>query len=182
MNKQVNNNNQELNGLFIYHDPSKGCVFYDIFKKNGYVISRSEYQSYSKFSLLKLLSIFSIYLFVELLDIDLWLATLIGIGLFIAIEIIFRKTFIYTLPVIEKYKPIKKDRLYEAFAKNMSMIRLIIATVIALITSILVIIYAKTENYGGFNEIITYIIALVMFAMFVNGVIAISIKRKNKQK
>ena len=176
------NTNEEINGLFIYHDPKKGCVYYDIISKNGYVMSRSDYQSYSKFSFLKLLSIVSIYLFVQFFSIELWLAAVIGIGLFIAIEVIFRKTFIYNMPVVENYKPIKKDRLYVSMAKNMSMGRLIITTLVAITASTLIIIYARMENFEGLNLIVTYLMALVMFAMFVNGIIAMSVQLKNKQK
>lgn len=182
VNRQ-NNNNQELNGFFIYHDPKKGCVYYDVITKNGYVLSKSDYQSFSKFSFLKLLCVVSIYLLVELLGIELWESALIGIGLFIAIEIIFRKTFIYQMPKIEKYKPIKKDRLYESMAKNMSVVRLIITTIIALITAVLIVIYAEIEKFVGFNRIVSYAMALVIFTMFVNGIIAIIYKNKeNKQK
>lgn len=182
MTNNNRNTNDEINGLFIYHDPKKGCVYYDFVTKNGYVMSKSDYQSYSKFSLLKLLSIASIYLFVQFLAVELWLAAVIGIGLFIAIEIIFRKTFIYTLPVVENYKPIKKDRLYVSMAKNMGMGRLIITTLVAITASTLIVIYAKMESFEGLNLIVTYLMALVMFAMFVNGIIAMSVQLKNKQK
>ena len=178
MNK--NNNNVELTGLFIYHDPKRGCVYYDIINKNGYVLSKSDYQSYNNFSLWKILSLFSIYLFVQLFHIELWFSAIIGVCLFIAIEIIFRKKFLYELPKIEKYKPIKKDRLYESMAKNMGMARLMITTVIALVTATLIIIYAELEKFVGLNRIVTYIVALVMFAMFVNGIMAIYCKMKNK--
>lgn len=182
MNKQANNNKQEINGIFIYHDPKKGCVYYDIIKKNGYILSRSDYQTYSRFATLKLLSIFSIFLFIELLHVEIWEATLIGLALFVAIEVIFRTSFIYKLPKIEKYKPIKKDKLYEVFAEKLSLSRLIITTTMALTASILIVVYASLQEYEGLNKIITYVLAMIMFIMFVNGIIAIYNKMKNKKQ
>ena len=181
MTNNNRNTNDEINGLFIYHDPKKGCVYYDIVTKNGYVLSRSDYPSFGKFTTLKILSLASIYLFVQLFSVELWLAAVIGVGLFIAIEVIFRKTFIYNMPVIENYKPIKKDRLYVSMAKNMGMIRLIITSVIAIITATLIIIYAEIEQYEGLNKIVTYIISLVIFTLFVNGIMAINVKRKEEK-
>lgn len=181
MNKN-NRNNEELNGLFIYNDPKRGCVYYDIINKNGYVLSKSDYQSFNNFSLWKILSILSIYLFVQFLNVELWIAALMGIGIFVAIEIIFRKKFLYELPKIENYKRVSKDRLYVSMAKNMGMARLIFTTIIALITATLIIIFAELQGFDGLNKIITYIMALVMFAMFVNGIMAIAYKTKNKDE
>lgn len=180
MKYKTNNNNEELNGLFIYHDPKSGCVFYDVFKKNGYVLSKSDYPSYNKFTLFKIISILSIYLLVEFLSVELWQACLFGIVFFIAIEIIQRKTFIYQLPVLEGYKPIKKDHLYKTLAKKLNMPNLIFTTILAAATTILVIYYSIDEGFEGMNRITTYLLALIMFAMFINGILGIISKIKDK--
>lgn len=176
--KYSNNKKSEPSGLFIYHDPKHGIVFYDIFKRNSYVLTKSDYPSYTKFSLLKIMSLLAIFLLVEFLEMDIWKATIIGLFLFISLEAISRITFIYKLPVIENYKPIKKEKMYESMAKNMSMLRIVVTTFIALATSILIIVYAKTQGFSGMNLYATYILSLIMFILFIYGIIAIFVKGK----
>ncbi len=176
------NNNQKsvINGLFIYHDPKKGCVYYDFISKNGYILTKSDYSTYSKFSMLKLLSLTSIYLLIELLNFKLWQALITGISLFIIIEIIFRKTFIYKLPIIHNYQRCKKENIYVGLSRNMSYPMLILSLLASLSLAILMVLYAYTEKYTGINLVCSYILSFAMCVTFVIGVIALIYKIKKK--
>lgn len=176
-NRNINSN--EPSGLFVYRDPKHGIVYYDFFRKNGYVLTKSDYSSYSKFSMLKIICLISIFLFVEFLEMEIWKATIIGVILYICMEIVSRVTFVYKLPVIEGYKPIKKDKIYDAMANKMSTFRIVVTSLIALVTAVLIIVYAYSEKFTGVNLFVTYLLALIMAILFVCGIIAI-IKKKNR--
>lgn len=177
-NRMPNSKNNEPSGLFIYHDPKYGTVYYDIFKRNGYVLTKSDYPSYSKFSILKIICLISIFLFVEFFEMDIWKAAVIGIFLYICMEVISRVTFVYKLPVINNYKPIKKEMPYQAMAKNMSKLKIVITSLIALTTTILIVIYANMQKFEGINLYTTYLLALIMAFLFICGLIAFVIKNK----
>ena len=55
----------------------------------------------------------------------------------------------------------------------MSKSKLIITSILALVLSVLIAIYAYTEGYQGINLVISLILALIMFALAVIGVLAI---------
>lgn len=171
--RKMNNRNDKISGLFIYKDPKKGTVYYDIFTKNGYNLTSSDFESYSKFTILKLMSLFSVFLFMELFKMDITSSILIAIVLFICIEIISRKTFLEKLPKIQNYQPIKKDKIHVSFAKSMGKSKLIITSILALVLSVLIAVYAYTEGYQGINLVISLILSLIMFALAVIGVLAI---------
>lgn len=178
MMKRMNNRNNQISGLFIYKDPKRGNVYYDIFTKKGYNLTTSDFESYNKFTVLKLMCVFSVFLFMEIFNMNITSSILIAFFLFICVEIIFRKTFLGKLPKINNYKPMKKDRIYVNFAKSMSKSKLIFTSILALALSVLIFIYAYTEGYQGINFIFSLLLVLIMFILGIIGFLAVFYKEK----
>ena len=174
-----NRKKEGINGLFIYND-GHSTIYYDIFKKKGYYIPKSEFLNYEKFSMLKLLSLISIFLIIEIFKTGVLRAVVIGLVIFVCIEIIFRKTFIEKMTVVEKFVPTKRKRIYEAMAEKLSLPILILTTLLALVVAILIVIYANTENIQPVDSYIIYALSIVMFFMFICGIIATFKKLKEK--
>lgn len=169
----------DLNGLFIYQDPKKGTIFYDILTRKGYVLTSSNVRKYILFS-----SSFSIALVIAILGYTLFqlkiVPTLIVFVLaYLLLEIFFRVTFIYKLPVADNFKTFKKDNIFMSLAKNYSATRLIILIVLLLVLTILMPLYAKIANLDQVSTIGSYIISILTFVFAIISIIGLITKKKN---
>ena len=169
----------ELSGLFIYQDPKRGTVFYDILTRKGYVLTSSDVKKYVLYSSTFSIAIAIAVLAHTLFHLPISYAVILFAFIYILSELIFRFTFFYKLPVAENWTPNKKDNLVTSFAKNYSKARLIILIVLLLILTILMPIYAKVSNLDQLSTIGAYIVSAITAIFAIINIIALITKNKN---
>lgn len=152
---------KELKGLFIDQDPKKGCVYYDVFTKKGYILSNSDVKTYNLYSVAFPLAIVAGYL-VFLLKFPLWSAIVAAVAIYIISKIMFRYKFLYTLPEIPNYVRKNKDNIIVLFSKKYSTPRLVVLTFLLLAISIVTVINANISNYEGVILYLNYVLSLIV--------------------
>lgn len=170
----------DLSGLFIYQDPKRGTVFYDILSRKGYVLTSSDVSTYSVYTaMLPLCMILSLSM-VSLGWMDYGGALLMFLALMIIGEVLFRIFFFYKLPVAENWKRVKRENIILYTAKNFGIYRLLI--LIALLAALCLIMpfYAAYEKMSGLNLYATIVITAVTGIGLLICLIALIVKLKNK--
>ena len=72
---------KELNGLFIYQDKYHGTVYYDIFTRNGYILSNDDIRYYTLSVAFIPLTV-ALFYFATQFKIDTYISLLISLGFF----------------------------------------------------------------------------------------------------
>ena len=170
---------KDLDGLFIYQDPKKGTIYYDIFTRRGYILTSSDIKTYSMYSSSFYFCILIAFLLMYTFKLTYVDTILIFIALYILIQVIFRITFLYKLPVIENYQPPKKEKVYISIANKYSSGRLIFLLLAFLALTILMPIYAYTSNMTNYNKIASYLLSFMTLVASIITLLAIISKRKS---
>lgn len=169
----------DLSGLFIYRDPKRGTIFYDIFSRKGYILTSSDVNTYTLYTAMFPLCIVIALLCVQLFHLDYLAAGLIFLALYIIAAAYFRFTFFYKLPVAERWKPVKKENIFVYMARGYSKQRLIVLIGLLLALSILMPLYANIEHYEGANLYGAYLIAAATLVGMIITIISLVLKIRN---
>lgn len=169
----------DLNGLFIYQDPKKGTVYYDIFSKKGYVLTSSDVKKYVLYSSSLFIGLVAAALAYALFNTGIVPAALIFVVVYVILEIIFRVSFLYKLPKAENWKPFKKDSIFVAIAKMYSTTRLAILIGLLILITILMPVYANMAQMDNVNKYGSYIIAAATGIYAIINIIALIQKKQN---
>ena len=174
MKKDVSN----LSGNNIYLDRYGDTVYYNVFDKNGYIVSK---QIESKFRVLYYR--YSIICIVVILLGDYfytWQNTLlVGIGAIVLVELYFRILFLKKLKVIKNFKRESKTSILESTIKSKEKEKTIMKAFAYLLLSILLIINAIQQNYNLIFLILSAVVALYSFYIATINTIAFSKMKKN---
>lgn len=171
---------QDLNGMFIYHDPKHGTLYYDIFTKKAFYLTSSDLQKCLIYTAMLPAAVLVSLALITFLKVDLLIAVCIGAGAYILSEILFRVCYFYKLPEIDNYKPIKKDESFiVGFAKKYSPQRLIVLTILMVLIAICTYIYGKVDNASGYALYGGYALSICCLGVSIFSLIALAIRKKN---
>lgn len=151
----------DLSGLFIYQDPKRGTVYYDILSRKGFILTSSDVKTYTLYTAMLPLCMIAALLCTSFFHITYVSALLIFIALYLLAAIAFRIFFFYKLPEAENWKPRKRDNIIVSMATNFSKARLIILIFLLLALTVLMPAYAVIEKLDGFNLYASYILAFL---------------------
>lgn len=146
----------ELSGLWIYQDPKRGTVFYDILTNRGFSLVSKDVKTYMLYLACLPMAILLAYIFGFLFKTNTAVTIIIGIVIFVGLELAFRFFFFYKLPEVENWKRPKKDNIVVDLAKKYPRGRLFILLFFLVALTICMVVYAKMENMQG----------LLLYAMY----------------
>ena len=166
-----------LSGNNIYLDMYGDTVYYNIFDKNGYIVSS---QVEPKFKLFY--HRYSIICIVVILLGDYfytWQNTLlVGIGAAVLVELFFRLIFLKKLKVIKDFKRERKTSVIESIINRKEKEKTIMKAIAYIFLSILVIINAIQQNYNLVFLILSIVAAAYSFYTAIINIIAFSKMKK----
>lgn len=166
-----------VSGNNIYLDIYGDTVYYNIFDKNGYVVSE---QVEPKFKLFY--HRYSIICIVVILLGDYfytWQNTLlVGIGAAVLVELFFRLIFLKKLKVIKDFKRERKTSVIESIINRKEKEKTIMKAIAYVFLSILVIINAIQQNYNLVFLILSIVAAAYSFYTGIINIIAFSKMKK----
>ncbi|MBQ1900470.1 MAG: hypothetical protein II153_06135 [Erysipelotrichaceae bacterium] len=169
----------DLSGIFIYQDPKKGAIFYDVLSRKGYILTSSDVSTYTLYTAMLPLCIVMALLCVQLFHLNYLAAAIIFIALYLIAAMWFRFTFFYKLPVAERWKPVKKENLFVYMARGYTKQRLIVLILLLLALTILMPVYAAEEHFEGVNLYATYVVAAATFVGLIITTTSLIIKNKH---
>lgn len=171
---------QDLNGMFIYHDPKHGTLYYDIFTKRAFNLTSSDLQKCLIYTAMLPAAVLVSLALITFLKVDLITSVCIGAGAYVLSEILFRVLYFYKLPEITNYKPIKKEESFiTSFAKKYSPQRLIVLAILMVLIAICTIIYGRVDNATGYALVGGYVLSACCVGVAIFSLIALAIRKKN---
>ncbi len=169
----------DLSGIFIYQDPKKGTIYYDILSRKGYILTSSDVSTYTIYTAMLPLCLVLALMCVQLFHVNYLAAGIIFLALYLIAAMWFRFTFFYKLPVAQRFKPVKKENVFLYMARGYSKQRLLILIFLLLALSILMPFYARQEHFEGINLYAAYLLAAATFVGFIITTVSLIIKNKN---
>lgn len=168
---------KDLKGLFIYQDEHHGTVYFDIFSRNGYVLTSKDVRWYTLSIMFLPVAIILFYFALQFTS-NFAMALVIAIGFYIACLIIYRFAFLYKLPCVENYNITKRKGIVENLSKNYSKQRLIVLIVMLVALFGLTIAYALTSGYEGLILYGLWGLVAVTFIFLIIVILALIKKEK----
>ena len=168
----------DLSGLWIYQDPKRGTIYYDILSRKGYILTTSDVQKYTLYTALLPLSVIVAVMFMSLFNLNYITTALIFAAVYIVGAIFFRFWFFYKLPVAEKWNRAKRESVFVYMARAYTKTRLIILIVLSLLLTITMPLYGVIEQYSGLNLYASYAAGGLAFAGMVICLVALILKNK----
>ena len=89
-----NSNNEQIGGFFIYKNSHNQNVYYDVFSKNAYIISKNDEKQYNIYSYRLVMSVVLGIMLILVFNMKLWVGVSAGILCYIIFSIMFRKKFL----------------------------------------------------------------------------------------
>ena len=169
----------DLNGMFIYQDPKKGTVYYDILRKKGYVLTSSDVKSYVLYSSASSVALVAAVFAYMLFSFNILTSFLVFLGVYIIMSLLFRFNFLYKLPEADNWKPYKKDSIFVSIGKSYSNTRLTILIILLILITILMPLYAHMANMDQTNTIASYIVSVLTGVYAIINVIALIKKKRD---
>ncbi len=169
----------DLSGMYIYQDPKRGTIFYDIITRKGYILTSSDVKTYTIFTAMLPLCLVLALGMLSLFPNNYVIPVICFLVMFITYQVLFRILFFYKLPVAENWHPLKRENIFISMARNFSKPRLLLLIGMLTVLSILMPIYTKMQNLSGINLYASYIVeALTVIVDFIS-IIALSVKIRN---
>ena len=166
-----------LSGNNIYLDRYGDTVYYNIFDKNAYIVSK---QIEPKFKIFY--NRYSIICIVVILLGDYfhtWQNTLlVGIGALVLVELYFRLFFLKKLKVIKNFKRERKTSILENTIKSKEKEKTVMKACAYSLLGILIIINALQQNYNLIFLLLSAVIAIYSFYIGIINTIAFSKMKK----
>ena len=170
----------ELSGIWIYQDPKKGTVFYDILTGKGFSLVSKDVKTYALYLACLPSAILLAYIVQLIFKTSPGITILIGFIIYLVLELLFRFFFFYKLPEVENWKRPKKDNVVVELAKKYPRGRLFILLFFLVALTVCMLIYAKMENMQGLLLIAMYILSI---GTAIGSIIVIlAIIKQNKMK
>lgn len=179
MSKRKEIKASDLRGINVYQDSKKGTVIYDWLTGNGYQITTSETNTYIISQSYLPIALLLGYGFYYFLNNNLILSVIIGVIAYIGMQLIYRFTFLYKLPVIKKYQRPGGKNLIKNLSIQYSSSQLKVLSVLCIcivITGIISIFTQDLQSSGIILMIIMCLVATIMTIVFLTCIFI-----KNKQ-
>lgn len=167
---------KELKGLFIHQDKYHGTVYYDIFTKNGYILSDEDVKLYTWSIAFLPLTVILFYFLLQF-GIETYTSLAISIGFYIIAQIIYRFMFLYKLPCVEKYNKEKNGNIIDSLTSQYSKPRLIVLLVFLIALIGVTIAYILTSEFTGIIRIALWVLVGLTFIFFIIILIALTKKK-----
>ena len=169
MKKNVTN----LSGNNIYLDRYGDKVYYNIFNKNGYIISKQVEQKfrlfYYRYSIIFIVMILLGDYFNSLQN-----TLLVGGGAIVLVELYFRLFFLNKLKVIKDFKRERKTSILESTINSKEKEKTMMKAIAYALLSILIIINAIQQNFNVIFLILSGLVAVYSFYIAIINTIAFS--------
>ena len=166
-----------VSGFNIYINRYGEAIYYNIFDKNGYIVSREVEKKFKLFQ-----NRYSIICIVLILLGDYfktWQNTLlVGIGAAIIVEVYFRLFYLKKLKVIKNFKRERKVTLLEAIIKSKEKEKTIMKACAYILLSILIFINAIQQNYDAIFLVLSAVVSVYSIYLAIINIIAFSKMRK----
>ncbi len=169
----------DLNGMMLYQE-KKRTVYYDIFTKNGYIINNAEARTYLLYS--------ARYAMAALIACAVYYATnnlvamlLSGIAAVAVSEVLFRKAFLYKLPLIKNYDRPKKPGYIQEMSDNESYFKIILLIIVGILLAVMI---SLNNRNGVYKDTLSVVLAYVITfgALFVSMMNLVVLFRKMRKK
>ena len=173
MKKHVTN----LAGNNLYLDIYGNTVYYNIFDKNGYIVSKEVEQ---KFRLLYYR--YSIVIIVLILLGDYFKSLqntlIVGVGAVALVEVYFRAIYLKKLKVIKNFKRDKKVSKLELMVRSKEKEKIVMKACAYILLSVLIVLNAIQQNFNIVFMILSGIVAVYsIYSGALNIVAASKIKK-----
>ena len=166
-----------LSGSNIYLDIYGDSIYYNVFNKNGYIISKEVEQKfrifYYRYSIMFIVMILLGDYFKSLQN-----TLLVGIGAVVLVELYFRLIFLKRLKVIKNFKRERKTSRLESIVKSKEKEKTIMKACAYALLSILVIINAIQQNFNVLFLVLSIFVAIYSFYIGIINIIAFSKMKK----
>lgn len=173
MKKNVAN----LSGNNIYLDMYGEKVYYNIFDKNGYIISKQVEQKfrlfYYRYSVIFIVMILLGDYFNSLQN-----TLLVGGGVIVLVELYFRLFFLKKLKVIKDFKRERKTSILESTINSKEKEKTMMKAIAYVLLSILIIMNAIQQNFNIIFLILSGLVAVYSFYIAIINTIAFSRMKK----
>ena len=174
MKKHVTN----LAGTNLYLDIYGNTVYYNVFDKNGYIVSKEVEQKFRLFYYRYSIIVIALVLLGDYFK-SLTNTLLIGIGVTVLVELYFRFAFLKKLKVIKNFIRDMKVSKLESIINGKEKDKIVMKAVAYMFLSILIVINAIQQNYNIVFMVLSGIIAVVSIYSGVLNVVAFT-KIKNQ--
>lgn len=160
-----------LSGNNIYLDLYGDAVYYNIFNKNGYIISKQMEQKfkifYYRYSIIFIFMVLMGDYFKSLQN-----TFLVGIVVTVLVEIYFRRIFLNKLKVIKNFKRERKTSKLESIVNSKEKEKIVMKACAYALLSVLLIINAIQQNFNVLFLTLSILGALYSIYIGVINVIA----------
>lgn len=162
-----------LAGNNIYLDRYGDTVYYNIFDKNGYIVSKQMEQKfkmfYHRYSIIFIIMILLGDYFKSLQN-----TFLVGLGAIVLVELYFRFMFLKKLKVIKSFKRERKTSKLESITNSKEKEKTVMKACAYALLSILLIINALQQNFNVLFLILSVSGAIYSFYIAIINIIAFS--------
>ena len=170
--------NIDLAGINIYLNTSGNTVYYNIFDKNGYIVSSKMEQKFKVFYYRYFLIIALLVLLGDYFK-TFGNTFLVGIMAAIVIEAYFRIIFLKKLKPIKNFKKDKKISRIENIVTNNQKEKIIMKAGAYIVLSILIVINAIQQNYNSAFMILNILVVIYsVYSVVINCMAFIKMNSK----
>ncbi|MDZ7548025.1 hypothetical protein GNF67_14855 [Clostridium perfringens] len=136
-----------LAGNNIYLDRYGDTVYYNVFDKNGYIVSKQMEQKFRIFYH-RYLTIFIVMILLGDYFKSLQNTFLVGVGAIVLVELYFRLSFLKRLKVIKDFKRERKTSMLESIINSKEKEQTIMKACAYVLLGVLIIINAIQQNFN----------------------------------
>ena len=166
-----------LSGSNIYLDMYGDTIYYNVFNKNGYIVSKQIEQKfrifYYRYSVIFIVMILLGDYFKSLQN-----TFLVGGGAVILSEVYFRSIFLKKLKVIKNFKRERKISRLEITIKSKEKEKVVMKACAYALLSVLIIINAIQQNFNELFLVVSAVAAIYSFYIGIINIIALSKMKK----
>ena len=160
-----------LSGNNIYLNRYGEVVYYNIFNKNGYIVSKQVEQKFKLFYY-RYSTIFIVMILLGDYFKSFRNTFLVGLGAIALVELYFRIFFLNKLKVIENFKREHKTSKLESIVKSKEKEKTVMRICAYILLSVLIVINAIQQNYNALLVTLSIIGAIYSFYIGIINIIA----------
>lgn len=125
----------KTNSLGLYENEDGNLVFYDIFTKKAYIIAQSQFREYNLYSFRPIIAILVGTLIVWLFK-DLYWGFIVGVGVYLVLETLFRKNVLEHSTIMKKFEKPKGENYIVTQAKRLPYWRILLIILLFIVLAI----------------------------------------------
>ena len=172
------NDDAPLNGMNIYRNKKGQVIYYDRFRKNGYIISPEKEKQYRIYSNRLLFAVLAVILIGNFF-LSWRNSFFVGVILYILLEVIFRFRYLPSCTSVPGFVPEKRESLVLQLSR-IPRNKIITKILLFIALGVLLILNAAEQNYTDWGLWLSYGFSVASFFMSALNVAALL--RSNKEK